>query len=334
MNSNFQRALPNSGLLRSDDSSRLAFQDRPWRRLGGYVQDVEAIVAHFDGDVSGRLEPALGESLGRLDGVVRHFGSPRRLRRLLRENPECLAAAVPPTDLYAHLVWLVQRWHESASNIVSRLRHMVSASSSSSELRQGLRTFGREAEGLRRHTSVLTDRFRAFEPDLLQADAAFVHGMELQTHRLREVQGAIGGRRVEIESLEARMADLGILHRTRKQTMQRALTEKRRQLEESVRQGDVLRRDVQRLESLLESGPWLAQGCEGVIEALDIAHSLWTTFGSACAQLAVDATGTQLEDSDALKTALGFDSAVEAWGTIDRATQGFVADALVDFSND
>lgn len=47
------------------------------------------------------------------------FGDPKTLRKDLIENPNLLASAEPPSEIYTHTVWMGQRMHETAGKLAS-----------------------------------------------------------------------------------------------------------------------------------------------------------------------------------------------------------------------
>lgn len=114
-------ADPNSG-----QKSRFALFSDSWLELQGYVGTaLEMPITEGDfkakyGDFGG--EQQVKDCIAAMRNVkasATEFGNPKSLRAQLTSNPNLLATAEPPEEIYTHTVWLGQRVHSTAGRLVS-----------------------------------------------------------------------------------------------------------------------------------------------------------------------------------------------------------------------
>ncbi|MDB5935498.1 MAG: hypothetical protein JWQ01_2842 [Massilia sp.] len=114
-------ANPNSG-----QPSQFALFSDSWLELQAYVgaaMELPMTKGSFEDKygASGSSQ-TVNDCIDAMKGVQAastQFGNPKTLRAALIANPNLLATAEPPTEVYTHTVWLGQRVHETAGRIVS-----------------------------------------------------------------------------------------------------------------------------------------------------------------------------------------------------------------------
>jgi hypothetical protein len=114
-------ANPNSG-----QPSQFALFSDSWLEMQAYVgaaMELPMSKGSFEekyGAATGS-DTVLGciEAMQGVQKASTDFGNPKTLRAALMADPNLLATATPPTEIYTHTVWLGQRVHETAGKIVS-----------------------------------------------------------------------------------------------------------------------------------------------------------------------------------------------------------------------
>jgi hypothetical protein len=123
--------VPPTGLVKdanpeSGKTSQFALFSDSWLELQGYVGSTLELPL-TTGDFEAKYG-SLGSSqtikdcINAMRGVRESstaFGNPKTLRASLIKNPNLLATATPPTEIYTHTVWMGQRVHETAGKIIS-----------------------------------------------------------------------------------------------------------------------------------------------------------------------------------------------------------------------
>ncbi len=261
---------------------------------------------------------------------MRRFGSPRQLRQLLQGHPDALADQQPPAMLYAGIVWLTQRLHESAATVVSNLRSLELAGSGENK-RQGLQLLGSQAQGARNRIRPLTVSLTTFKHGILDLNRGLSGACKSDATVLQQLQEAAGGLQVRVEGLQEQTRQLGFFgSKTKKKALEEQLGSLQQELADNSARAERLRTAFAELEPILDEGHWLESGLNDLVDYLDTMTKLWTTFGSGVTQLAADASSAQLEDSAWMKTALGLDDAIKQWNAIDAAAKQFTVESLVD----
>lgn len=114
-------ANPNSG-----QPSQFALFSDSWLELQAYVGAAMELpiskgsfedkygASNASATVTGCIDAMQG-----VQAASSEFGNPKTLRAALIANPNILATATPPDEIYTHTVWLGQRVHETAGKIVS-----------------------------------------------------------------------------------------------------------------------------------------------------------------------------------------------------------------------
>lgn len=123
--------VPKDGLVkpadpRSGKNSQFALFSDSWLELQGYVGaalELPITTGDFEkkyGSVenSQRIKDCI-EAMRGVREASKEFGDPKSLRAELIKNPNLLATAEPPQEIYTHTVWLGQRVHETAGKLVS-----------------------------------------------------------------------------------------------------------------------------------------------------------------------------------------------------------------------
>lgn len=122
--------VPPPGLTKPADpasgqrSSFALFSDS-WLELQGYIGsalELPITMGDFQSKY-GELESSqLSECIDAMRKVREtslEFGNPRALRSALIQNPNLLATDTPPNEIYTHTVWMGQRVHQTAINLIS-----------------------------------------------------------------------------------------------------------------------------------------------------------------------------------------------------------------------
>jgi hypothetical protein len=318
-------AVPSTNILKFDDTSKLAFDTSSWRYLLRYISKVEKLPAEFSGS-----SVATGEALTKLRSEAGSFGSPKGLRQLLTGNPSLLAHAHPPSMLYAAIVWLAQRLHESAASTVSFLQTLLDARSGK-DVKAGLQELGTNAGNAMRIISDLNVRLSAFKNEIIAANNALSGAYKADTEILQRQQEEVGALQVRVEGVQKKINDLGFLSSKQKRTgLEQELSDSQQKLKTTVTQSETRRTAIREIESILEDGNWLKSSLDDLMSFLDNLRKVWTDFGSGLTQLAADASDTQLGDLAFVKKALGLDDAIKQWKVIDQAAKQFTVESLVD----
>lgn len=121
-----QPADPNSG-----KPSRFALFTDSWLELQGYVgAALELPITQGDFEEKyGSLQDSntIKECINAMRGVKEastEFGNPKTLRTALIANPNLLASAKPPEEIYTHTIWLGQRVHQTSKNLASNYQEV------------------------------------------------------------------------------------------------------------------------------------------------------------------------------------------------------------------
>jgi len=111
---------------RSGQKSQFALFSDSWLELQGYVgAAIQLPITQGDFEEkygSFERKELITDCIDAMKGVQEastEFGNPKTLRAALIENPNLLATQEPPTEIYTHTVWLGQRVHQTAKNLVS-----------------------------------------------------------------------------------------------------------------------------------------------------------------------------------------------------------------------
>jgi hypothetical protein len=321
-------AVPSQALLEPGDANKLAFTSS-WMHLNGYVGKVESLPAEFD---SGSA--ATGEALDTLRAEAKKFGSPRRLRQLVVERPNALADREPPPMLYASIVWLVQRSHESATRVVSFLQSLMESAGSSDDVKAGLQFLGSKAEEARTPIGPLISSLKMFKAGILDANNGLSVACKAGAQTLHQMQEIVGGLEVRVESLKKQIEELGFFGFRKKPELERQLQSLREELADNSACAEKLRTALGKLEPIMNEGFWLQSGVDDLVDFLDKLRKVWTTFGSGLTQLAADSSDAQLGDSVWMEKALGLDAAIRQWNAIGQAAKQFTVESLVDLPSD
>lgn len=325
-----QAAVPSMGLLKFGDDSKLALETSSWMHLNRYVGKVENLPEEFDSDSA-----AISEALDKVRSEAQGFVTPRQLRQLIQAHPDALADKQQPVMLYAGIVWLVQRLHASAASVVSTLQRLMELAGSSEDMKQGLQRLGSQAQDARNPIGPLIVSLKTFKAGILDANSDLSEACKTEAKALHQLQEAVGGLQVRIESLQEQIEQLGFLSsKKKKKDLQEQLGSLQQELGDNSARAERLRTALGELEPILDEGYWLASGVDDIVDYLDAMTKVWTTFGSGVGQLAADASSAQLEDSAWMKKALGLDNAINQWNAIDRAAKQFTLESLVDFLSD
>jgi hypothetical protein len=110
----------------SGQPSQFALFSDSWLELQGYVGaalELPLTTGDFE-QKYGSLQSSktITECVDAMRGVREastEFGNPKTLRAALITNPNLLATNEPPKEIYTHTVWLGQRVHQTAMNLVS-----------------------------------------------------------------------------------------------------------------------------------------------------------------------------------------------------------------------
>lgn len=324
-----RQALPGAGVVELADGGELAFAGSSWRHLNAYVAKIEHLPDAVDSG-SAELDAAVNGARSQVEA----FGSPRRLRKLVHADPGALAGERPPATLYAGIVWLAERLHLAAVDVVSTLQILAEAERSSADRKQGLQKLGGEARDARAGIGPVAEALASCKSGILEADHRLSAAHEAAAADLQAVQESVGGLQAEIDGLRKKIDGLGFLHKKKKRELEERLASLKQELTRRSAGAELLRAALRVVEPAIDEGHWLEQGLEGLGEYLDRLTRVWTAFGSRMAQLAVDASDDQLGDADWVSRTLGVGEAVEQWQRIGKAAQTFVSGSLVDFTND
>ncbi len=325
----YNLAVPSAALLKYEDASKLALETSSWVHLNRYVGKVENLPTAINSGIA-----ASGTALEQLRKEALKFGSPKRLRQLIAENPNALADDEPPLMLYASIVWWVHRLHESAASVVSFSKSVMESAKSGADVKEGLQCLGHQAEKGRNPIGPLIASLKTFKVGILSANNDLSETCKIDAQSLQQMQESVGGMEYKVESLKKQIDGLGFFSSGKKKQLELELQSLRQQLVDKTACAEKLRAALGELEPILGEGYWLQSGVDDLVDFLDKLRKVWTTFGSGVAQLAADASDDQLEDQVWMKKALGFDEAIKQWTAIEQAAKQFIAESLVDIQND
>jgi hypothetical protein len=128
---------PSDGLTRpanpdSGQKSQFILFSESWIELQAYtgaaidLPITQGAFATKYGAFSG--EKVITDCIGAMQNVqntATEFGNPKTLRAALKENPNLLATAEPPTEIYTHTVWLGQKVHTTAQTLASGFQSVL-----------------------------------------------------------------------------------------------------------------------------------------------------------------------------------------------------------------
>lgn len=146
--------MPNAGLTRGakDDGAGGSFvlASAEWATLQVALQSVLALPSgasdfeqRYGSAASGTEIRACFDAMRALRGVAEGIGNPARFRAAILRDPDLLAGAVPPDDVYARTLWTVSRAKRDAGALSSGLRSIPEAASGggTAEAVKGIREF-------------------------------------------------------------------------------------------------------------------------------------------------------------------------------------------------
>jgi hypothetical protein len=317
-------AVPSMALLKPGGAGELAFDSNYWRHLVRYIAAVEGLPEIIDG-----CSAATGAALAKLRSVAKDFGSPRHLRQLLIERPDTLAGTQAPATFYAGIVWLAQQLHETAAFLVSALS-TIAERPGPNDLKAGLQLLGSRAHEARTSIGPLIGSLRNFKARAEEANGALSASFASDAKDLHQLQQAVGALRVQIESVNRQIGEIGLFGSRQKRELEGQLRSLESELADKSAQAEQLRAALGKLEPIHEEASWLEPSMKDLIEFFEKARTAWTAFGSGLAQLVADAADDQLGDWIWVKRTLGLDEAISQWMAIDQAATRFVTAALVD----
>lgn len=322
--------LPGTSLLNRGETGTLAIDQRSFTHLMNYVTLVERLPADFDAGSS-----AMGEAVDGLRAAVRQFGSPHALRRLLVEQPNALADEDASPFLYARIVAVIQRLHESASGVVSILQSLPASAGRDGDVTAGLRLLGSRADNARVPVGPLTEGLKAFKAEILLPNSKLSAAARADAEAVRQLQEAVGRLRVRVQGQQTQLDQLGTFTMPQKRS---GIAEQLHQLQRELAATSALaakrRAALGHLEPIVEAGGWLERGLDDVIEFLENLRKVWTAFGSGVMQLAADFSGDDRAGAAWAEQRVDVEEAVKQWNAIDRAATEFVAASTVDVPDD
>ncbi|MFZ4701329.1 MAG: hypothetical protein ACOYMG_14865, partial [Candidatus Methylumidiphilus sp.] len=239
----YNLAVPSAALLKYEDASRLAFETSSWVHLNCYVGKVENLTTEFN---SGSA--ATGVALEKLRTETLKFGSPKRLRQLVAENPNALADDEPPPMLYASIVWWGHRLHESAASVVSFSQSVMELAKSGADVKEGLQCLGGQAEKARNPIGPLIATLKTFKVGILSANNALSETCKIDAQSLQQMQEAVGGMKYKVESLKKQIDKLGFFSSGKKKQLELELQSLRQQLADKTASAEKLRAALGELE--------------------------------------------------------------------------------------
>jgi len=247
-------AVPSARLLAADDVGKLSFVTGSWVHLNSFMDKVESLPVDFECG-----SEAAGKALDALRREAQSFGSPKALRRLVRERPDALAKTDGPPSplLYVQIVWLVQRLHESAGFVGSYLQSLAELTGSSGNLTENvkpaLQELGGAIEKARAPIGPLIDSLTAFKVRILSAYNDLSGTCKNEADGLQKMQESVGGLQVGVENLQTQIDQLGILStKARRTQLEQQLASTSKELTETSARADKLRAAFSKLEPILK----------------------------------------------------------------------------------
>lgn len=324
------KAQPPTGLLAPGAAAeQLAFQGRPWSKLGSYLQRVGGATKDMRG-----LPEAAQQALTRLRTAVDRFGSPDTLRARLRQNPELLRAKEPPELGYVGLVWLAQSLHDDAQALASGLESLSlvgapePARAAGQSKSNGLRALAERAAAAMPRSGALRAGVTELRGELLAAHAAVTAQIPGLAQQLQELQVESGRLGAEIKSIEAAIAKETLLTPKKKKVeLEQRLEHARAGSSSASSRAEALRSTLATLEALADDGNWLGAALDDLAAFLEANRTTWKAVSSGLTELGTRASSEQLADGGWLRHALGGPDAQKQWAAIARAAQAFVASA-------
>lgn len=325
------KAVPPAGLLRPGEGAepQLAFQGRAWSKLCSYLKQVSALPAG-PGELSGELTKTAGE----LRSIAERFGSPRKLRELVRSNPDVLASRDAPGRGYVGLVWLVQTLHTGAETLASGLSTLEGPDKpgSAQAVVQLLQMLAEWAAAAMPLAAPLRSEVSELKTGLLSANAALGAELRKIASVLQELQVEGGRHQQEVKSIQAAIDKVSILTgKKKKDELKEQLDKAKAVLNDTSARAEEMRELLAVLESAAEAGNWLEPALSELSEFLEAHGKAWLSVSRGLTELVASAPAEQLADARWLKDALGTAEARRKWSAISQAAKAFTASALVDW---
>jgi hypothetical protein len=322
------KAVPPAGLLRPGEGAepQLAFQGPAWSKLCSYLKQISVLPAG-SGELSGELTKTVGE----LKSLAERFGSPRKLRELVRANPDALASRDAPGPGYVGLVWLVQSLHTRAETLAGGLS-MLEGTGSAQAVVQFLQTLAERAAAAMSLAEPLRSEVSEFKAALLSANAAVGVEIRKSASVLQELQVEVGRHQQEARSAQEAIDKASLLtSKKKKDELKQQLERAKTALNETSAREEKLRGLLAALESAADAGNWLEPALSGLSEFLEVHGKTWMSVSRELTELVANASAEQLADVRWVSHTLGTDEARRKWAAISQAAKAFTASALVDW---
>ena len=305
-------AVPRAAL--AADGTAIAFEPLGWQHLAAYLDKVD----QMPGDARA-LTPALAAAFTRLADTVRGFGTPEELVI----DPALLIDQSRPERTYPAFAWTMHRLHGAATEVMSALRVCSTAASAPLLRRETLRGLGALAARARDHASALLPEIQQFRAAALEAHRAFTSAMAGVSGVLQAEWESVGAQRAKLEHVQAELQRTSVLHPHKRQQLGIQIRDAEQCLSAAMGRAEQLRLSAAALHELVQEGAWLDTSLAGIADFLQSVRAAWTSFGAAMAQLAADASDSELAATDWLGAQLDADEAMARWRELANAADRF-----------
>ena len=323
-NFGYALAVPLAALDQGGNGSSLAIDTASWAHLAAYLDTVARLPAGF-----GEGQPEIGAAIAQVRREVQRFGTPQQARLLLRDQPRGAPGALPAAPYVGLIAW-IGRLHESAASVVQILQRAVDSPNAVADVKQRLQSLSQISAAVMAQILPLKETLGSSKAMLLGANRALSQAGAESGGLLQRTQEAVGAMQVQVASLEAHIANLGMLEAYKKPAMMQRLLTLKASLDVRRALAEQLRLQHGAIEAILKHGAWLDAALDDTAGFLERSRSAWSAFGSGAAQLGADATPEELADKALMEQRLDRDKAIVQWSALDQAAKLFAVQALAD----
>lgn len=214
--------VPSSLLLPAGDSKesqRFVLASSEWLDLQTRVQAVLALPSdigeyeeRYGAPSSGSQMKACYDAMHKLQKAASRYGSPKRLRARILNDPHCLAtAARPKNDAFSATVWTLERVHQDAFALAATLKGIpiLARQESASDTASGIKSMfldrGQIIDRMQQtvdQVDALIAEFQSIESELDAAQMAMTTFTDRSSKTRTSLDKEIGALQVQIVALE------------------------------------------------------------------------------------------------------------------------------------
>ncbi len=315
----FNAAVPPPGLVLQEPAGRLALDRPSWHHLVDWLDRVERLppdLSLLSADTRGALQD--------LRTALQEVGSPRAAQ--LAAQPA--AGPQPPEGLYEGVLWVVRRLQSGASAMAARMQRLLQGGTdmSAGAWTEALLQLGTLARDSRGGVGSVAQGVRAVLPEIVRAHGKLVSAFAADADRLRVTHEELGALRAKVTEAERAVGEKGLLATlVRSNVADRELEAVQAQWSRQAAQAEEFRQAIAGVSAVVDEAVWAEPALNAVAEFIEQVQKAWTQVGSGVAQVAADASTSQMEDAGWREAALGLRQASTQWKAVADAAQAFIA---------